>query len=64
MAIQINGGLNILVEEPYLLQATWFHRLPFLTKNKYNQNEKRNYLYKIVRLKAWFLLTVILLLHM
>jgi hypothetical protein len=37
MAIQVNGGLNILVEESYLLQAT--HRMPFLTKNKYNQNE-------------------------
>lgn len=64
MAIQVDGGLNILVEESYLLQATWFHRLPFLTKNKYIQNEKWSYLYKIVRLKAWFLLTVILLLHM
>jgi hypothetical protein len=62
MAIQVNGGLNILVEESYLLQAT--HKPPFLTKNKYNQNEKWNYFYKIVRLKAWFLLTVILLPHM
>lgn len=52
MAIHINGVLHILIHESYLLQATQFHRMLFLTKNKYNKNEKWNYLGKIVRLKA------------